>query len=209
MKQFRYSFALVGILFFAAAAPAASIDMDNPNRALAREGNIRIDAQLVRDTVSAGTAVGITCQIQNFSDASIAVADRVTDANYDEDSRTIVVGVGSEVPADGNLPHMVVIAPGEKKVFTAAATPLLHAAAVRSTLPIVPRFVQVKVAILRDVAPYLDLIQKQDVRAKQRLSDAQFDQWFESNDTIVLNTIPVRYQAPPAASDVERRQGGY
>lgn len=208
MQQFRFPLALVATLGFAAAAAAASIDMDNPNRALAREGDVRIDAQLMRDTVSAGAAVPITWQIQNLSESAVAVADRVAEASYDEDSRTIVIGVGSEVPQDGNLPHMVLIAPGEKRVFTTSATPLLRAAAMRSTLAIVPRYVQVKVAILRDVAPYLELIQKQDARARQRLSDALFEQWFESNDTIVLNTIPVRYQAP-APSGIERRQGGY
>jgi hypothetical protein len=186
----------------------ANIAPHNPNRALAREGDVRIDAQLMRDTVSAGSAVSITYQIENLSESAVAVADRVSEASYDEDNRTIVIGVGSEVPPDGNLPHMALIAPGEKRVFTASATPLLRAAAVRSTLAIVPRYVQVKVAILRDVAPYLELIQKQDARSRQRLSDKLFDQWFESNDTIVLNTIPVRYQAP-TPSDIERRQGGY
>ncbi len=208
MKRHRFSLALVATLGVAAAASAATIDMDNPNRALAREGNVRIDAQLMRDTVSAGSAVSITWQIQNLSDSAVAVADRVAEASYDEDSRTIVVGVGSEVPPDGNLPHLTLIAPGEKRVFTASAMPILRAAAVRSTLAIVPRYVQVKVAILRDVAPYLNLIQKQDARSRQRLSDALFEQWFESNDTIFLNAIPVRYQAP-APSDIERRQGGY
>ncbi|HVE73387.1 MAG TPA: hypothetical protein VNI54_18605 [Thermoanaerobaculia bacterium] len=203
MKVSRISLALLATMSFAAAATAAGIDMDNPHRALGREGDVRIDAQLARDTITGGAPVTITYQIHNLSDSAVAIADRMTDASYDEDNRTIIFGVGSEVPRDGNMPAMVLIAPGEKKVFTAAATPALGAAAMRSTMAIVPRFVQVKVAILRDVRPYLDLIEK---RSRQRLSDELFEQWFESNDTIFLNTIPVRYQ-PPAASDIERRHG--
>ena len=205
MQAFRFSLALLATISLAAAAAAANIDMDNPNRALAREGDVRIDAQLARDTITGGAPVNVTYQIHNLSDSPVAIADRVSDASYDEDNRTIVIGIGSEVPPDGNMPLMVVIAPGEKRVFTAAATPALRAAALRATMPIVPRFVQVKVAILRDVNPYRELIEK---RSRQRLSDALFDQWFEANDTIFLNTIPVRYQ-PPAVSDVERRHGGW
>jgi hypothetical protein len=208
MKLFRFSLALSASLLLTAAAAAASVDMDDPRRALGREGDVRIDAQLLRDTVSAGMPVAITYQIQNLSASAVAVAHKVSDASYDEDNRTIVLAVGSEVPPDGNMPQMTLVAPGEKKVLTAAATPALKASAVRTTFAAVPRFVQVKVAILRNVRPYLSLIQKQDGRAKQRLSDDLFEQWFESNDTIYLNAVPVRYTAP-AMSEVERRQGGF
>ena len=199
------SLALLASLMLTAAAAAASIDMNDPRRALGREGDVRIDAQLMRDTVTAGAPVAITYQIHNLSTSAVALAHRQIDVTYDEDERTIVVAVGSEVPPDGNMPQMTLIAPGEKKILTAAGTPLLRAAAVRATMAVVPRFVQVKVAILRDVRPYLELIQSQN---RQRLSDELFEQWFESNDTIYLNAVPVRYMAPPA-SDIERRQGGY
>ena len=208
MNVFRFSLALSTSLALTAAAAAGSIDMDDPRRALGREGDVRIDAQLMRDTVTAGSPVAITYQIHNLSSSAVAVANKVIDATYDEDNHTIVLAVGSEVPPDGSMPHMVVVAPGEKKVLTAAATPRLRVAATRSMFAIIPRFVQVKVAILRDIRPYLPLIQKQDGRGKQRLSDELFEQWFESNDTIFLNSLPVRY-TPPAASDVERRQGGF
>lgn len=202
------SLALFGSLLLTASVAAASIDMDNPRRALGREGDVRIDAQLMRDTVTAGAPVAITYQIHNLSDAPVAVAHRESDASYDEDNRTIVLSVGSEVPPDGSMPPMTLIAPGEKKVLTAAATPALRAAALRPTMAVVPRYVQVKVAILRDLDPYLPLIQSQNERAKQPLSDELFEQWFESNDTIYLNAVPVRFRAPAAAA-IERRQGGY
>ncbi|HVG23623.1 MAG TPA: hypothetical protein VND45_05670 [Thermoanaerobaculia bacterium] len=200
------SLALAATFALTTAAAAANIDMDDPRRALGREGDVRIDAQLSRDTLTAGQAVGITYQVQNLSTAAVAVATKVADASYDEENRTVVLAVGSEVPPDGNLPQMVLVAPGETKVFTAAATPAMRAAAMRSTLGILPRFVQVKVAILRNVAPYIELIRRQDGRTRQRLSDPLFEQWFESNETIYLNSIPVRFTAP-AASDIERRQG--
>jgi hypothetical protein len=205
MKSSKLFFALVGAiaLIHAAAATAAGIDMADPRRALGREGDVRVDAQLIRETVTPGTPIGITYQIQNLSSSSVAVASKMTDASYDEESRTITLAIGSEVPPE-TMPQMVIIAPGETKVFQTAATPTLKAAATQSTLASTPRFVQVKVAILRNLQPFAALIQHQDRRTKQRISDELFEKWFESNDTIFLNSIPVQY-VPPAATDVESR----
>lgn len=195
MKSSKWFLALLAsiILIHAAAAAAANIDMDDPKRLLGRAGDVRVDAQLVRDTVSPGAPIGITYQIQNFSNAPVAVAMKVSDASYDGDTRTITLAIGSEVPPDGNMPQMVVIAPGEKKVLQAAATPKLSAQAMRAQLGLAPRFVQVKVAILRNVEPYAQLIASQDGRTKRRLSDELFDRWFESTDTIFLNSVPVQF----------------
>ena len=208
MKATRFSLALLATLTLSSAAAAASIDMDDPRRLLGREGDVRVDAQLLKDTVTPGAPVAISYQIHNLSSSPVAVADKLSDASYDEDERTITLAVGSEVPPDGNMPYMVVVAHGEKKVFTTAATPAFNAATMRPSFPSTPRFVQVKVAILRDLSPYMTLIEKQSPRSRQRLSDELFEQWFESNDMIYLNAVPVRY-APPVSSGIERRQGGY
>lgn len=192
------------MLLVAAGAHAANIDMDDPRRSLGREGDVRIDAQLVRDTVTPGTPIGITYQIQNFSSRPVAVASKIADASYDEDTRTITLSVGAEIPPDGNMPHLVVIEPGEKKVLQAGAAPRLRPAESRSALAPVPRYVQVRVAILRDLAPFAAMIAQQDGRARQSLPDELFDQWLTSNDTIYLNAVPVHYK-PAGPTEVERR----
>ena len=198
------------VLIHAAAASAGSIDMNDPRRALGRAGDVRIDAQLVRDTVSPNSAIGLTYQIQNLSESPVAIAAKVSDASYDADTRTITVAVGSEVPPDGNMPQMVVIAPGEKKVLQAAATLKLPAQAMRSTFALTPRFVQVKVAIMRNVEPFNALIQSQDGRTKRRLSDELFEKWFECNDTIFLNSVPVQF-VPASGSGIAEAssRGGF
>lgn len=179
---------LAAIVLPATAATAGAIDMDNPRRTVGRENNVRIDAQLVQDTVSPGTPIGVAYQIENFSSSPVAVADKVVDATYDQDSRTITVSIGSEVPDDGKMPHVVTIAPGEKKVFRTGATPMLGGAAARLSLA-APRYVQIKVSILRDLAPFAK------ITTAQTLSDELFDKWFEANDTIFLNAVPVRFSA--------------
>lgn len=205
MKPSKQYVLVASLSLFAAAANAASIDMSDPRRALGREGDVRIDAQLVRDTVTSGSPIGVTYQIQNFSQSNVAVAAKVSDASYDDETRTITVSIGSEVPPDGNMPHMVVIKPGETKVMTTAATPALKASInTTSKFAATPRYVQVKVAILRNLTPFEQLIATQDGRTKRRLSDELFEKWFECNDTIFLNAVPVSY-VPPKETDVENR----
>lgn len=191
----------------AASLDAATIDMNDPRRALGREDDVRIDAQLLNDTVTPGAPIGVTWQIQNLTDMPVAVATKVCDASYDPDSRTITVAIGSEVPSDGTMPQMTVIAPGEKKVFRAAATPVISPAASRSERGSAPRYVQVKVSILRRLEPFLTLIKRQSPTAKpEQLSDELFDQWFESTDTIFLNSLPVQWNARAQRPvDVEQR----
>lgn len=189
MKSSKLLFALIAaiaLIHAAAASAANAINMDDPRRVVGRENDVRIDAQLVQDTVSPGAPVGVTWQIQNFSAAPVAVADKVAAASYDSDSATITVSIGSEVPQDGKMPHVVLIAPGEKKVFSAGATAIFNPNAIKAGMN-APRYVQVKVTVLRNLAPFDKL------RGGQTMSDAQFEQWFESNDTIFLNTVPVRF----------------
>ena len=202
--------ATIAAVLVSAAADAASIDMNDPLRAKGREGDVRIDAQLVTDAVSPGAPVGVTWQIQNFTDAPVAVATKSVDATYDPDSQTITLAIGSEVPDDGNMPQMILVAPGEKKVFRAAATPAIAPTAVR-TGGAMPRYVQVKVSILRKLEPFLELIRGQAPAARpQPLSDELFEQWFESTDTIYLNSLPVHWSSRTnKVIDVEQRSARF
>jgi len=194
MKTSRLFFALIAaiIALHAAAAVAATIDMDDPRRALGREDDVRVDAQLVQDTISPGTPIGITFQIRNLSATPVAIADKVASASYDSDTRTITLSVGSEVPEDGLMPRMTTIAAGDTKIFRCGATPMINPAAVRAAAGAAPRYVQIKVTVLRDLTPFERLLSA-DTHASQALSDELFDRWFESNDTIFLNSVPVRY----------------
>lgn len=190
------------------AAKAAEIDMNDPRRAVGREDDVRVDAQLTRDTVSPGTPVSVTYQIQNFTSSTVAVADKLSDASYDEDERTITLSIGAEVPVDGTMPHMVTIAPGERKILRASATPALSAGAVRATSAIAPRYVQVKVTILRDLEPFATLIAGQTASRGPRLSDEQFNRWMEGSDTIFLNAVPVGWSARDTSTSVDASQRG-
>jgi hypothetical protein len=207
VKSSRLFFALLSattLIYCAAATAAGTIDMNDPRRTVGREDDVRIDAQLVQDTVSPGSAVAVMWQLENLSTAPVAVADRIAAATYDTDTKTITLAIGSEVPQDGKMPHTVIVAPGEKKLFRAGAVPVLSAVATRSSFS-PPRYVQVKVSILRDPAPF------EKMRPEQVLPDELFEQWFESNDSIFLNAVPVRFsprQTSNSFAGADQRGGG-
>jgi hypothetical protein len=181
----------------AAAAYAGQVDMQDPRRAVGTEDNIRIDAQLMRDEITAGGAVSVTYQIQNGTPAPIAVADKVSDVSFDPDSRTLVVSIGAEVPASETMPHLVVVPAGEKRVLTGGSGVHMAGINARSPLAVVPRYVQFRVIVLRDVTRFAALIDAQTKTAVQpRLPNDLFDRWVEACDSVLLNPIPVRWRAP-------------
>lgn len=207
MKSSKGFFTVVTVVVLeAAAAQAAHVDMNDPRRALGREDDVRVDAQMTQDSVGVGSPISVTYQIHNLTSAPIAVADKVTDVSYDEETATITMSIGSEVPAGGAMPHLVTVAPGEKKTLAASASfnvPVVMRAGFRGA----PRYVVVKVNVLRNVEPFTPLIAQQGKTvAPLRLSDAQFDAWMEANDAIFLNAIPVRWDPKRRnAADVESR----
>jgi len=203
MRSSKPVFFLFAITLAAVANAADGIDMDDPRRLIGRENDIRIDAQLVRDTVTPGTPIGVTYQIQNFTDAPIAIADRVASASYDADTLTIVVSIGSETPQE-HMPRMITVGPGEKKLLRTSATPSLLPTPTRAAFVSAPRYVQVKVTILRDVAPFRALIANQ-THGAQRFPDELFDAWFECNDTILLNSVPIQFAPRQKSIDAENR----
>lgn len=181
----------------ATASNAARIDMKDPRRAVGTEDGVRVDAQLTTEFVAPRAPIGVTYQIHNLSPRTIAVADRSCEASYDSDTATITLSVGSEVPAGGEMPRLVIIHSGEARTFTAGAT--VHST-LRQQRIARPAFVQIQVNVLRDAAPFTAL------RAGIALTDDDFDQWLKLNESIVLNTIPVRYRAEETqAADASRR----
>jgi hypothetical protein len=181
-------------LFGAGIAAAAHVDFNDPRRALGRDGDIRVDAQLAQDAISANSPITVTYQIENLSKATIAIADKIADTDFDLESLTVTLSIGSEIPP-GTMPHLVTVHPGEKRVLTSGA--LLHVAVpnVRTRWAAVPRFVQVKVTVLKDVTAFAGLIEQQNHNAAPiALPNSMFDRWVESSDSILLNAIPVYWK---------------
>ncbi len=209
MKSSKCWAVAVSLFLIAAASDAAHVDFKDPKRALGREDDVRVDAELTHDVLNPGGAIAFTYQIENLTPHAVAVADKVVDASYDADSRTITLSVGAEVPSDGLLPHMTIIVPGEKKVFTASALCRMLTPAAHTPFANVPRFVEIKVNVMRDVRPFEAMISKQ-ARGPEKLTDEQFEKWIESNAAVILNDIPIQWSydrrgaLPEASADSPR-----
>lgn len=170
--------------------------MKDPRRAVGSEDDVRVDAQLTAEFVSPRSPLRVTYQIRNLSSRTIAVAEKLCEASYDDDTATITLSVGSEVPSGGAMPRLVVIRSGETRTLTTGATLKL----VRAQRIHPPAFVQIRVNVLRDASPFLAL------DAGFHLSDEDFDRWLKLNESIELNAIPVRYRAEEVQeADASRR----
>lgn len=186
------------IVNLCAAAFAAKVDFKDPRRALGREDDIRVDAELSQDTLTPNSTIAITYQIENLSKSPIAIADKVSDLSFDPDSATVTLSVGSEVPPR-NLPHLTIVDVGQKRVLTAGALVHVLVPSVHTQWTAVPRFVQIKVTVLKDVAAFARLMEQAKSASSVPLPNDLFDRWVNGSLSIFLNTIPVYWNAPRPA----------
>ena len=70
-----------------------------------------------------------------------------------------------------------------------------------------PRFVQVKVTVLRDVTPFANLIEQQNRTALPvALPKDMFDRWIDASTSVFLNTIPVYWRGESRRGTAESNQ---
>lgn len=185
---------LAATTFCTTTVLAARIDMNDPRRALATDDDLRIDAQLADDSIGSGSSVNITFQVENNTRKPVAIANKVTDSSYDPESQTVTVSIGAEIPNGPIMPHLSIVKAGEKRTFTSVAVVHVVLPSARSPFIAYPRYVQVKVNLLRDIAPFNELISQQNA-AQPPLPDSLFETWVQNNDAIFLNTIPVHWKS--------------
>jgi hypothetical protein len=185
--------------------------MNDPRRALGREDNIRIDAELLQQSISSSSSLSVTYQIENLTNGVIGVADKVTDVDFDPETATITFEIGAEVPTGATMPHVVTIAPGEKRVLSAGGIVHIAVPSQRTPWSAVPRYVQIKVNVLRDVTPFAALLAQQAKSAVAPVLPGDlFDKWVNVNDAVFLNSIPVRWSGRDEhiGTDVAERSPG-
>jgi hypothetical protein len=184
--------AVAAAVLTAAEARAAGVDFKDPRRALGREDDIRVDAQLAQDTVSSTSPISVTYQIQNLGASPIAIADRICDSSFDPDTQTITITIGAEIPEGAMMPHLVIIAPGKSHSFRTGAAVRLAVNTQKAWAP-APRYVQITVKVLRDLQPFASLIEEQSHQPVVPLPNELFDQWVSSVSSVPLNSLPVRW----------------
>ena len=213
--------AVVLLLLFAAGcasspapAPKPSVHMDEPRRIVGTENDVRLDAEIVGEHITPGAPIPIRYVITNQRSTTILVADLLPQTNYDPETGTVTIEIGTEIPGQEFLPRLIAISSGEKRSFTTKG--VLNVMIRERTLNnVVPRELRLRLNFLGETTPFEKLINipEKAVHDPQLASDI-FTKWVEGNETVVTNAIPMRwgqgYSDEPAMSTPQtgrRRRG--
>lgn len=210
----RASFALL-LVILAACSTTQPVDMKEPRRVVGTENNVRIDAEVYGDTLAPNINIPIKYDITNNRPGPILVADLLLNATYDADTMIVTVDIGSEIPGEEFLPRLISIPSGGKRSFNGAAhVSIMHNP---NPGPFTPRpnALRLRVNFLGDRKPFEKLV---DIPEKSvhdpQLAAALFTKWVEGNETVVTNTLPMRWRAATQmesedpAVGTRRRRGG-
>ena len=212
MRKFILLSAVLLLAACATARKSSPVNQNEPRRVVGTDNDVRIDAEVFGDQLGSSVTLPVKYDITNSRQAAIAIADLVPVSTYDEDTRTVTINIGSEVPGATLLPHLISIQPGEKKSFNTIArvnimlppgTPMAR----------IPRALRLKVNFLDDTAQFEKLITMPEKGVYDPgLADELFPKWLERNETVYTNALPMRWSLPPpeeapAASRRGRRRG--
>src|SRR5438067_11632613 len=180
----------------APAAKPGTINMKEPRRMVGTENNVRVDAEIYGEDMIQGSSIAIKYEITNQRPTPILIADLITQSNYDPDTRTVTIDVGSEIPGEELLPRLISIPSGERRTFTTGANINVRMP-INSPWTPKPRALQLRVNFLGDPAPFAMLVDipERAVRDK-KLADELFPKWVERTETVTTNALPMRWQGP-------------
>jgi hypothetical protein len=209
------------LLFLAACnsatppAPATTpgkINMKEPRRMVGTENGVRIDAEIYGEEMIQGASLAIKYEITNQRATPILIADLIAQSDYDPETRTVTVDIGSEIPGEELLPRLLSIPSGERRTFNTGAHINVRIPPNSPWTP-KPRALQLRVNFLSDPAPFAMLvgIPERAVRDK-KLADELFPKWVERTESVTTNALPMRWQGARSsgiddAAPVRRRRG--
>ena len=196
MRKFVF---LVSALLIAACSRTRNtpVNPEEARRVVGTDNDVRVDAELFGEQLGPSVSLPIKYDITNNRQAPIAIAELVPEVTYDEETRTVTVNIGSEVPGATLLPHLISIKPGEKKSFSSIAR-------VNIMLPLgtpvarIPRQLRFKVNFLDDITHFEKLTTMSEKGLYDpKLADELFPKWLERNETVYTNALPMRWTMPP------------
>jgi len=208
-------FAVTTALLITGCATTKPVNLKEPRRVVGTENDVRIDAEIEVDRLMPSQTINLKYDISNQRSMPIAIADIFPESSYDSETRTVTIGIGTEVPGEQLLPRLVVIAPGEKKTFVAAArVNILIPAGAPSPFIRYPNALRVKVNFLGDTGPFAKLISIPERAVHDpQLAAELFPKWLEQNESVITGTVPMRWSGgveepqTPVQSRGRRRRG--
>lgn len=203
---------LLAVLMIAAGCATAPVNLDESRRVVGTERDVRLDAEIFGEGLAQSVAVPVKYDITNNRSTAIAVADMVSETSYDPETRTVTLGIGSEVPGARLVPRLIAIGPGEKKSFSTVARVNIPAPDTAPTLRRLPNAIRLKMNFLGDTTPFVKLVEMTTKGVEDpQLAEEIFPKWLEKNETVYTNTLPMRWSADPgdAGASAVRRPRRY
>jgi hypothetical protein len=200
-------------LFLIACTSTKPVDMKEPRRIVGTESDVRVDAEIYGDRLSANVTLPLKYDVTNHRQTTILIADLIPETTYDPETHMVTVSIGSEIPGEQFLPRLIPIRPGERKSFTTAAHVVIVANPASPWVPR-PNALRLKVNFLGDPNPFEKLISIPEKSVHDPALAAQlFPKWVEGNETVFTNTLPMRWstaaeEPTPAVPAGRRRRGG-
>jgi hypothetical protein len=209
----RYSILAAAIFLLAACSTTlrtSPVNQDEPRRVVGTDNDVRVDAEIFGDQLGSSVTIPLKYDVTNSRKLAIAIADMVPETNYDEETQTVTVNIGSEVPGAMLVPRLISIAPGQKKSFSTVARVNIL---VPSGTPVsrIPRAMRLKVNFLDDTTQFEHLIAMTEKGINDpKMADELFPKWLERNETVYTNALPMRWTMPQqdeAPAPARRRRG--
>jgi hypothetical protein len=204
----------VSAIFLASCATTVRsskpVDQNEPRRVVGTENEVRVDAEIFGEILQRSVAIPVKYDVTNGRKAPIAIADIVPDTSYDNETQTVTVNIGSEVPGQMLLPRLIRIAPGEKKSFSTIARVNIMLPT-ETPMTRIPRALRLKINFLGDTAQFEQLIAIPERGVYDpKLADELFPKWLERNETIYTNALPMHWMVAPQepSTDTGRRRRG-
>jgi hypothetical protein len=200
------------LLIAAACSSSQGVDLEEPRRLVGTENGVRVDAQIFGDRLSQSIRIPIKYDVTNERPQTIAIADLIPEVNYDPETATVTVNIGSEVPGAEFLPRLIAIPPGGKRSFDTVARVNILMGNVGTPLTRYPSALRMKINFLSETAPFSSLIGISERAVHDpKLADQLFPLWLERNETVYTNSLPMRWsrEPEPAIAGPRRRRGGF
>ncbi|HEX3071856.1 MAG TPA: hypothetical protein VHX14_25055 [Thermoanaerobaculia bacterium] len=200
MKRFLCALALLAAACTSTSPPAPSetpgnIDMKEPRRMVGTENDVRVDAEIYGDEMRQGMTLALKYDVTNQRAEPILIADLNPLANYDPDTRTVTIDIGSEIPGEEFLPRLISIPSGSRRSFAGGAH-VNVAVSFQSPWTPRPNKLQLRINFLGDPRPFIKLIDipEKAVHDKQLAAEI-FPKWVEGNETVTTNALPMRWMS--------------
>jgi hypothetical protein len=209
----RRTAALAVCMLLAACSTTKSVNMAESRRVVGTDSDVRIDAEVYGDRLGPNVTLPVKYDITNHRQTTILIADLLPESTYDPDTHTVTIAIGAEIPGEEFLPRLIPIRSGERKSFTTAAHVVIIAT-LASPWVQRPNALRLKVNFLGNPAPFEKLIAIPERAVHDPALAAElFPKWVEGNETVVTNSLPMRWvtgtseEPTPAAMPGRRKRG--